>query len=346
MVTADAFGAGGIDVLARAKALIDQAEPLHGLAVFPTRTATSDELQLVHTALYLTTLAETSVLPPDVSQSWTIIDNDAYRRAELAAGAALVAVDAVAAGEVIRCYSLGSSPGHHASAASASGFCILSNVAIAARYAQTRHNLGRVAVLDWDVHHGNGTQEVFYEDSSVLTISVHQDSLYPPCSGLLDEAGKGAGEGFNINVPLPAGCGVGAYMAVMENIAVPAISLFKPDVILVACGVDAGGMDPFGRQLLSSSGFAELTRSVRELADRICQGRMVLVHEGGYSRDAGPYAVLAIVEELCAVAARSQDPFAGRLDRLPDQSLSARQDERIRTSANAVLRLREAMNAQ
>jgi acetoin utilization deacetylase AcuC-like enzyme len=182
----------------------------------------------------------------------------------------LEGADSVIQGNTENAYALIRPPGHHAHADQGRGFCIFGNAAITAKYAQKVHGLERIATVDWDVHHGNGTQWAFYEDPSVLTISIHQDSYYPPESGAFDETGKGDGEGYNINIPLPAGSGHGAYIAAIERVAIPAIKAFKPELIMVPSGFDANAMDPLGRMLNTSDTYRSMTLLLKELAAEIC----------------------------------------------------------------------------
>src|SRR5262249_15589413 len=155
----------------------------------------------------------------------------------------------------------------------AMGFCLFGNVAVAAHHALAARGLERIAVVDYDVHHGNGTQAAFYDDPRVLTISLHQDSCFPPGSGPLEETGAGAGEGFNVNVPLPPGSGDGAYEAAFERVVVPALERFRPQLILVASGFDASAMDPLGRMMVSPRGFGRIASLVLDAADRLCDGK-------------------------------------------------------------------------
>jgi acetoin utilization deacetylase AcuC-like enzyme len=207
-----------------------------------------------------------------------------------AAGGAVRAVDAVLAGEVGNAYVLTRPPGHHASATVPMGFCLFNNVAIACRHAQKRHGVEKVAIVDWDVHHGNGTQAIFYEDSTVLFISLHQDHLYPVDTGTLAETGSGAGVGATVNIPLPAGSGDRGYALSFDSIVEPLIRRFGPDLILVSAGQDA-----------SAAGFRHMASSVTSLADELCGGRLVALQEGGYSPDHLPYCTLAIIEAMAGL---------------------------------------------
>jgi acetoin utilization deacetylase AcuC-like enzyme len=205
------------------------------------------------------------------------------------------------AGPVRRAYSLTRPPGHHASADQAMGFCLFNSAAIAARHAQRHHGLRRVAVLDWDVHHGNGTQAVFYGDPSVLFISLHQDGLYPEDLGTVAERGEGDGLGANLNIPLPAGTGDAGYLAALEQVALPAIAAFEPELIVLSSGQDAGACDPLGRMSVTAEGFRAMTGGLVELAGETCDGRIVAIQEGGYSLDHMPFCVLATVEALAGL---------------------------------------------
>jgi acetoin utilization deacetylase AcuC-like enzyme len=224
-----------------------------------------------------------------------------WRPALKAVGGAVSAVDAVMAGAVDNAYVLVRPPGHHATATGAMGFCLFNNVAVACRHAQARYGVGRVAIIDWDVHHGNGTQEIFYEDPSVLFISIHQAGLFPKDSGSLEECGAGSGEGFNINIPLRAGAGDKGYALVFESIVEPAVRKFSPNLVLISAGQDASAEDPLGRMSLTTEGFREMATRVRTLALDLCGGRMVAVQEGGYSLDHLPFCTLAVIEAMAGL---------------------------------------------
>jgi acetoin utilization deacetylase AcuC-like enzyme len=231
-----------------------------------------------------------------------------HSRAALAAGACVVAVETVLAGRARNAYALVGPPGHHATRASAGGFCVYANVAIAVRRAL---ELGaeRVLVVDWDAHHGNGTQEAFWDSADVLTLSIHQWKPFAPGSGDVDALGGDGATGSNLNVPLPPGSGPGAYLEAFERVVGPAARRHEPDLIVVACGLDASTMDPLARMMLHSDAFRELTRRTRELAEELCEGRLVMCHEGGYSTAYAPFCGLAIVEELSGVRTAVEDPF-------------------------------------
>jgi acetoin utilization deacetylase AcuC-like enzyme len=257
----------------------------------------------------------------------------------LAAGGVITAIDAVLDGKVDNVYALTRPPGHHAEADQGRGFCIFGNAAIGAMHARQARGLERVAIVDWDVHHGNGTQKAFYGDPTVLTVSIHQDNYYPPGEGMLEEVGEGAGEGYAINLPLPAGSGVGAYVAAFERVVAPALRSFRPDLIIVASGLDASVMDPLARMMMTSAGYKRLTQILMEVADEVCDGRLVVEHEGGYSSAYVPFCGLAVVEQLSGISSGVTDPFLEIFEGVGGQDLQPHQDEAIAAAEANLSRL-------
>jgi acetoin utilization deacetylase AcuC-like enzyme len=298
------------DTKRRFKNLLDATGLTEQLVVISPRPATVDELCRVHDPAYVERVRELSSEWGGEAGNETPFARGSYDIALLAAGGAIAAVGAVLDGTVDNAYALVRPPGHHALAGTGMGFCIFANVAIAVRHAQAAHGIERVAVVDWDVHHGNGTQAAFWEDSSVLAISLHQDGAYPPSSGGVEERGAGDGLGTTLNVPLPAGSGSGAYLAALDRAVVPALDRFRPDLIVIACGFDAGGLDPLGRMLLPASTFGEMTKRLVDAAERLCGRRLVASHEGGYSAGHVPFCGLAVIEALSGLSAGVDDPFA------------------------------------
>jgi acetoin utilization deacetylase AcuC-like enzyme len=217
----------------------------------------------------------------------------------LAAGGLLEAVAAVLDRRNRNAFSVLRPPGHHAERDTPMGFCLFNNTAIAARWAQRERGLGRVAIVDWDVHHGNGTEEIFLDDPSVLTISLHQEGLYPPDSGMLEVRGA---EGANVNVPLPPSTGDAGYAHAFDHVVAPAVRRFAPDLVIVGAGQDASATDPLGRMSVNVEGFRALTDKVVALAAEVCDGRLVAALEGGYSLMHLPLCNLAIVEGLAGLA--------------------------------------------
>jgi acetoin utilization deacetylase AcuC-like enzyme len=274
------------------------------------RPATDEEIRRVHTAEHLARIESESLLPKggDAGDGISPFGQGGIHIARLAAGAVIECVDAVLDRRVDNAYALVRPPGHHAIPSSGMGFCVFGNVAIAAAHARSVRGVERIAVVDWDVHHGNGTQAAFYGEPDVLTISIHQDNVFPPNSGGLDEHGEGSGVGFALNVPLPPGTGDGGYLHVMDEVVIPAVRAFDPDLILVASGFDAGVMDPLARQMVTSAGFRAMTERVLDVAAACCGGRVVMSHEGGYSPVYVPFCGLAVLEAMCGQRVLD-DPF-------------------------------------
>lgn len=264
--------------------------------------ASPEDLLRVHSREYLEFLearcAEASWYEPvrlDSGDTWAVADS--FRIARLGAGAGCGAVDALYSGEVDRAFVGMRPPGHHARPGAPMGFCLLGNVAVAARYAQHHFGVERVFILDWDVHHGNGTQEIFYEDPSVFFCSFHQ-SPHWPFSGHASETGEGPGRGATLNVPMPAGSRLPDYESRFCEQLVPAVERFQPDLLILSAGFDAHTDDPLGDIDLEAGDFGVLTRMVRNLAEHHCQGRILSFLEGGYDLSGLQQSVIAHLEIL------------------------------------------------
>jgi acetoin utilization deacetylase AcuC-like enzyme len=217
------------------------------------------------------------------------------------------------------------------------GFCLLANIAIAIEAARAAHPGCRVAVVDCDVHHGNGTQAAFYERSDVLTISLHQENCFPPGYSGAGDRGRGPGEGYNVNIPLLPGGGHDAYLHAMDRIVLPLLDRYKPDVIVVASGIDANGVDPLARMLLHSETYRAMTARMKQAAERHCGGKLVLVHEGGYAESYVPFCGLAIVEELAGVRTPVTDPMLELIQaQQPSPRFAAFQRELLDEQARAL----------
>ncbi|WP_232059246.1 class II histone deacetylase [Kineobactrum salinum] len=303
------------------------------------REATEEEVLRFHTREYLEKLKSLSAGIGGDAGPYTPLGRGSYEIALLSAGGVLAALEAIMAGEVDNAYALVRPPGHHALADLGMGFCLLGNAAIACHHAFAHYGLERVAIVDWDVHHGNGTQSAFYEDPRALTISVHQDNCFPPDSGYRHENGSGAGEGYNVNIPLPPGSGVGAYEAAWDRVVVPALQAFKPQLIIVPSGFDAGAYDPLGRMQMHSDGYRSLTRKLLAVADDYCDGRLLLCHEGGYNTWTVPFFGLAVMETLSGITTGTADPFLEMAAALGGQELQPHQDEAISQAEQLLAKL-------
>lgn len=283
--------------------LLAETEPLAG------RAASEEELLRAHSGSYLERIKRESAEGGGDGGELAPFGAGGYEICALSAGGVIATLEAVCKGEVDNAYSLNRPPGHHAEHDEGRGFCIFANVAIAVRHVRETLGVGRVAIVDWDVHHGNGTEHAFYEDPEVLTISLHQDGLYPAESGLLEHTGAGPGEGRAINVPLPPGSGDGAYEAAIERVAVPAIENFRPELVVIASGLDASMMDPLAMMMVTSEGYRRLTDLMLDVAGRVCDGRLAAIHEGGYSTAYVPFCGAAVIEGLLGIDKRVEDPF-------------------------------------
>ncbi len=270
---------------ARYSAVIDRLEVLglrDVLTNITPRKATEDEVALAHTHSYISLVtSEIAQRRDELSTGDTAISEHSLDAALLAAGCGLAAVDQVFSGTVNNAFCVVRPPGHHASAARGMGFCLFNNVAIAARYAQKKFGAERIAIVDWDVHHGNGTQDIFYEDGSVLFFSTHQSPWYP-WTGATGETGEGPGAGLTVNCPLPAGAGRLEIQDAFTHELLPKLANFKPDLILISAGFDSRVDDPLGEFTLSDEDFGFLTLLLLEAADKHSAGRIVSMLEGGY----------------------------------------------------------------
>jgi len=264
------------------------------------RRAEKKELLRVHSTDYIQRLEETEgketiYLDPDTCTSPL-----SHEAALLAAGGFCRAVEQVHTGSLDNAFALIRPPGHHAERDAAKGFCLYNNVAVGARYARNELGLDRVLIVDWDLHHGNGTQHCFEEDPSVLFFSVHRSFFYPG-SGRLREVGRGDGKGFTINIPLLPGFGDGEYLVLFENILRPVALEFNPDIILVSAGFDIHHNDPMGGMHVTPKGFAAMTRSILDMADVCCGGKVVMALEGGYDLEALRDSVREVLKEMAGL---------------------------------------------
>lgn len=265
--------------------LLEESQLKDKLMLLSPRAATIDELSKVHAKEYIAQVQ----LKCESGGGWfdadTVASRGSYQSAIYAAGGVLTAIDAVMNRTVDNAFALVRPPGHHATCWHAMGFCLFNNIAVAAKYALANYNIERVIIIDFDVHHGNGTQDTFYTDSSVLYFSTHQYPLYPG-TGSIGETGAREGDGFTVNVPLIAGWGDKEYETVFEDILAPVAMRFKPQIILVSAGYDAHWADNIALMRLSVPGFSRLVEIIKVLADTLCQGNLVFALEGGYHHQA------------------------------------------------------------
>jgi acetoin utilization deacetylase AcuC-like enzyme len=297
------------------------------------RHATKAELTRAHTREHVDRIAQLSEDDTKVAHvcgDELRIAPGGYEIAALAAGGAIVLAEAVASGQLRNAYGLVRPPGHHATRSEGMGYCVFNNVAVAALHVlDSAPAIRRAAVVDFDVHHGNGTQDIFWRDDRVLVVSLHQDGNYPLHSGPLTDVGEAAGEGYTINVPLPPGSGSGAYRAAFERVVLPALDAFKPDMIFVSAGYDAAFLDPLSAQMLGSDDYRFFGEALAAAADRLCGGRLLALHEGGYSPALVPFCGLAFLEAISGARTEIVDPYLESSNAWGYQGLQPWQDALI-----------------
>lgn len=322
------------DTKRRFKSLMDVSGLTAHLAVSSAPAATREDLLRIHPAAYLDRLKAQSDAGGGEAGEGAPFGQGSYEIAALSAGLAKAALADVLAGRRRNAYALTRPPGHHCLPDFGMGFCLLANIPVAIEAARAVHPGLRVAVLDWDVHHGNGTEVIYLDRGDTLTVSIHQKGCYPSASGLASNRGRGAGLGCNLNVELIPGMGHQSYLDAMDLLVLPAIRAFRPDVIVVASGLDANGFDPLARMQAHSGTFREMTRQVMALADEICVGKVVCIHEGGYAEAVVPFCGLAIVEELSGHRTAVEDPTLPMIaDTQPDAEVIAYQRARLEAQA-------------
>ncbi len=281
----------------RLRAIHDRLEHsglLAGRTILEPRDGTVDDLLLAHDPEYVRLVEQIANAGGGYLDADTVISPRSYVTARLAAGASVQAVDLVLRNDATRVFVFPRPPGHHACRAQGMGFCLFNNVAIAARHAIDRHGLFRVAIVDWDVHHGNGTQSIFQETDQVLYASLHQWPLYPG-TGRAQESGVRYGFGYTLNIPLTAGAGDDVYLEAIDEIIIPKLRMFRPELILVSAGFDAHEGDPLASMSVTTEGFAKMAARLRDEADQLCDGRLVAILEGGYNPDALAESVEAVI---------------------------------------------------
>ena len=294
-------GAGHPERPERLTAIVEHLKKkglLEQLAAIEPTPAPIEWITAIHSEAYVERVRKACEdAPRHMDSVDTPISAESYKVALNAVGGVLATLDAVMAGRIRNAFCAIRPPGHHALKERAMGFCLFNNVAIAARYLQKKHKLARILIVDWDVHHGNGTQAAFDDDPTVFYFSVHQHPFYPG-TGAADETGKGEAKGTKLNVPLPAGSGDADYKKAFEEKLRPAALAFKPDFILVSCGFDAHEGDLLGRMKVTTPCYAELARIVKGIAEKCCDGRLALLLEGGYNLDNLASASEAVIRVL------------------------------------------------
>lgn len=321
--------------IARIRALVEVSGLGERLCRLAPRPASVEEVTRFHTPEYVARVRQLSEGEGGDAGQFAHVGPSSHEIALLSAGGAITAVEAVVAGTVDNAYALIRPPGHHAMPALGLGGCIFANVTIAAKHAREALGVGRVAIVDWDAHHGNSQQHAFYEDPTVLTISLHQDGCYPPHSGAVAETGQGAGRGANINIPLPPGSGTGAYAAALQRLVLPALQEHRPELLLVACGFDSSAWDAHARLMLHSRAYREMTRAMLDAADRHCKGDLVVIHEGGYQPGYAPFCGLAVLEEMAGWQTGVEDPMLSTFEGYAHQELQPHQEAVIEAAAAA-----------
>ena len=261
------------------------------------RAASVDELSLVHHRQYISHIQDVAQRGGGWLDADTVMSPNSYQAAIYATGGVIRATEAVMDGEVDSAFGLVRPPGHHATYQRAMGFCLFNNIAIATKYALAKYNLERILIVDFDVHHGNGTQGTFYDNPQVLYTSTHEYPFYPG-TGDIDETGVGEAKGATVNIPLPAGCGDAEYLSVFEQIIVPAAKRFSPQLILVSAGYDPHWAEGLALMQVSISGFAQMAKILKGLADELCSGRLVFALEGGYNLTALATGIKATFDVL------------------------------------------------
>lgn len=315
---------------ARMNSLVEVSGLIERLTPIRPRPATEEDVLRVHTARHLEHIRSQSLLPVgDAGDGWSPFGRGGYEIALLAAGGTISATEAVLSGSVDNAYALVRPPGHHAERDLGMGYCLFANIPIAIEVARSRYGVERVAVVDYDVHHGNGTQHIYEDDPDVLAISLHQEFLFPQNTGTAAEVGSGRAEGTTINVPLPAGSGNGAYLASLQRVVLPALRAFQPELVMVASGFDASAVDPLGGMTVTASAYRAIAENLVDVAEEVCDGRIVFSHEGGYSPVYVPYCGLAVLEAMSGVDTGVLDPYAFSFENSPAHQLKPWQDEVI-----------------
>lgn len=283
----------------RLKVLLDLTTNLEGkaLQILPPRIASREEIETCHSNQYIDLVRATSGTDRFALDGDTITCSDSYETALTAVGGFLRLLDSMAAGEFQNGFAVVRPPGHHARKGNAMGFCLFNTVAIGAHHLRIHHGVNRILIMDWDVHHGNGTQEAFYQDPSVLYVSTHQYPFYPG-SGSLEEVGAEKGEGYTVNIPLPAGCGDEEYLEAFKRVVIPIAASYKPQWVLVSAGFDPHHRDPLGGMCVTEKGFHAMASSLLHVAEEYASGKIAFLLEGGYNLDALKSSIASVLHVM------------------------------------------------
>ncbi|MFC1884265.1 histone deacetylase [Thermodesulfobacteriota bacterium] len=294
--------------------MLEENEMSEKFIEIPRTLAEKNDLELIHSPEYVRLIEDTAGREGTFLDADTSTSSGSYDAACLAAGGLCKAISMVMEGDLDNAFALVRPPGHHAERNRAMGFCLFNNVAIGAGYAKKKYGVERILIVDWDLHHGNGTQHSFEDDPSVLYFSTHQYPYYPG-SGSFGETGSGNGRGYTLNVPLSTGHGDGEFAALFEQILVPVAGEYKPELILVSAGFDIYQFDPLGGMMVTPDGFAALTRALMNTAVTCCDGKLVMTLEGGYHIKGLRDSVRAVLREMLGSTHTDVEDMARKADK-------------------------------
>ena len=294
----------------RLKNLMDVTGLSKELSCQNAEAATQEDLLRIHPEHYLAEFKRLSDAGGGELGLRTPFGPGAFEIAAQSAGLVIESVRAVCSGDVKNTYALSRPPGHHCLPDWPNGFCLLANIPIAVEAARAAGQAKRIAIVDWDVHHGNGTEAIYLDDPDILAISIHQERCYPQDTGAYDVVGTGPAKGANMNIPLPPGCGHLAYLEAMERLILPKLKSFNADLTIVACGYDAASVDPLSRMMCTAATFKAMTKAIADVTNN----RFVVVHEGGYSEMYVPFCGHAVLEQMSGTSILAGDPIQARVD--------------------------------